>query len=204
MSLSKEEINQIAVSYYEEKLKDQKSHKFKLYENSVIEKLSCLVTMKTNRYKKFSNYPDLYQDGLEALVMALNTFRPEKGSFVWWASKYIGTRIHRSANAHSIIRVPMKKAKEQIPYKVGIIPEEITYETPEHFTNQQQLSEKMKLAMVDLNETQRKVVSMFFEFPGTKHHSIQEISENIGLSRPTCVKLINKSLEIIRRKLEWN
>ncbi len=70
----------------------------KKHEKICMEKFRYLVTMKTGRYKAFNNYDDLNQEGFEALVKAMNNYNPKKGSFFWWAHKYIDTRISRSAN----------------------------------------------------------------------------------------------------------
>ena len=53
----------------------------KRHEQECIEKFRYLVTMKTGRYKAFSNYEDLNQEGFEALIKAMKTFKPNKGSF---------------------------------------------------------------------------------------------------------------------------
>ena len=46
----------------------------KRHEQECIEKFRYLVTMKTGRYKAFSNYEDLNQEGFEALIKAMKTF----------------------------------------------------------------------------------------------------------------------------------
>src|SRR5579885_2444090 len=94
----------------------------KRHEQICIEKFRYLVTMKTGRYKAFSNYEDLNQEGLEALIKAMANYNPNKGSFFWWAHKYIDTRISRSANLHTTIRFPLKVAKETAPHKESVLP----------------------------------------------------------------------------------
>src|SRR5271157_2851739 len=94
----------------------------KLHEQECIEKFRYLVTMKTGRYKSFSNYEDLNQEGYEALYKAMNNYNPKKGSFFWWAHKYIDTRISRSANLHTTIRYPLKVAKANTPHKESVMP----------------------------------------------------------------------------------
>lgn len=54
---------------------------FKDHEKICIDKFKYLVTMRTNRYKKFSNYDDLNQEGMEALVKAMKNYNPKKGIF---------------------------------------------------------------------------------------------------------------------------
>src|SRR5688572_1576285 len=92
------------------------------HEKICIEKFKYLVTMKTGRYKAFSNYDDLNQEGFEALIKAMNNYNPKKGSFFWWAHKYIDTRISRSANLHTTIRYPLKVAKNTTPHKEAVMP----------------------------------------------------------------------------------
>jgi len=55
--------------------------KFKNHERECINKFKYLVTMKTGRYKAFSNYEDLNQEGLEALVKSMKNYNPKKGIF---------------------------------------------------------------------------------------------------------------------------
>ena len=42
------------------------------HEQLCMEKFRYLVTMKTGRYKAFSNYDDLNQEGFEALIKSMN------------------------------------------------------------------------------------------------------------------------------------
>src|ERR1700723_11201 len=92
------------------------------HEQICIEKFRYLITMRTGRYKAFSNYEDLNQEGFEALIKAMKTYNPKKGSFFAWAHNYIGTRISRSANLHTTIRFPLKVAKANTPHKESIMP----------------------------------------------------------------------------------
>src|SRR5437899_1182013 len=85
---------------------------FTKHEALCIEKFSYLVFMRTNRYKNFSNYEDLNNDGLEALIRSMINYNPSKGNFFWWSHKYIDTEIARSANLHTTIRYPLKYAKK--------------------------------------------------------------------------------------------
>lgn len=64
------------------------------HEKLCIDKLKYLVTMKLGKYKTFSNYEDLQQEGFEALLKAIKTYDPTVASNIfWWFHKYIDTRI---------------------------------------------------------------------------------------------------------------
>ena len=123
MSITEEEAQSLVLelSNLKNKYQESKSKKDKIklinHENKMIKKLNYLVLNKTKNYKKFPNYEDLNQDGLEALVMGLKSFDKSKGSIFWWLHKYIDTRIHRSANAYSTVRIPLAVAKK-MPLKI--------------------------------------------------------------------------------------
>jgi DNA-directed RNA polymerase specialized sigma subunit len=127
MSISEQEAQDLVSKFIDlkEKYNKTKSSKDKRelinHENILVEKLKYLVHTKTNQYKKFSNYDDLNQDGYEALVMGLKNFDKSKGSIFWWLHKYIDTRIYRSANSYSTVRIPMAVAKHSPP-KIDSIP----------------------------------------------------------------------------------
>ncbi len=172
------------------------------YKNYVAERLERLVTMKSNRYKKFANHSDLVQEGFEALFLALKTYSPKKGSFAWWARKYIDTRISRAANAHSTVRYPIKKAGEMKPFKVKNIPiildmAETAFETCEH----NEYNILIKDAITKLDEKYKEVILWAYGFKGNSNTSIAFVCKQLNMSRPTLTKLLrtaeNKLREII-------
>jgi len=207
MSLTKERINEIAKEFLILKKKTESGEKkdiinYKNYQNYCAEQLAPLVKIKTNKYKKFSNYPDLLQDGFEALMLAFETYNPKKGDFAWWAMKYIGTKVSRAANTHSTIRIPLKKAKDLQPYKISIIPVQIDKgATPAEEIEHNELSSYIKDALAELSEKQKRAIMMYYEFIGTRINSISDISKELKISRPTCVKLISEAEKVLKSKL---
>jgi RNA polymerase sigma factor (sigma-70 family) len=202
-----EEINIIARKFLELKNKakdgnDNDIKKYKSYQNYCANKLAPLVNFKTNRYKRFSNYPDLKQDGFEALMLAFETYNPNKGDFVWWASKYINTRVSRAANAHSTIRYPLKKAKDLQPYKVGTMPVLVdTSYNPLEAVEQGQEVSVVQRAISKLPAQQKKILLMHHEFVG-KSCSISKISKELKISRPTCQKLLKEAESVLQNSLK--
>ena len=204
--LSKEDINEIAKTFIELKDKSDRSKKDRLeyenYQNYCADKLSLLVDFKTNKYRKFSNYPDLKQDGLEALMLAFETYRPEKGDFTWWASKYIGTRVSRAANAHSTIRIPLKKAKDMQPYKTNVMPVMIDNDDPEENVENAERSGIIRDAISTLPNSHKKAILMYYDFIDGKKSTISNISKELKISRPTCVKILNEAERALKGKLK--
>ena len=208
MSLNFEEINKIARKFLELKDKaittgSKKAIKeYKNYQNFCANKLSPLVNNKTNKYKKFSNYPDLQQDGFEALMLAFETYNPDKGDFVWWASKYINTRVCRSANAHSTIRFPLKKAKDLQPYKTNTMPVLVdSKKDPFENIDDAQQKSVIKDVISELPEKQKQIILSHYEFK-EGNASISNISKELKISRPACVKLLEEAERSLKNRLQ--
>ncbi|HVI40235.1 MAG TPA: sigma-70 family RNA polymerase sigma factor [Anaerovoracaceae bacterium] len=198
--LTQEEINGIADKFIalRDKAEKSKSKKirtqYKQYQNYCMDKLKFLVLNKVGKYRKFSNYIDLEQDGYEALILALRTYVPGKGAFSWWADKYISTRVSRAANAHSTIRFPLKKAKEVRPFKMSIIPIVID-SSPDALENLEssQTTQNILEAIKQLPDQHQTIINMTFGFNGVKQHSIGNVTKQLSISRPQFLKLLEEA-----------
>jgi RNA polymerase sigma factor (sigma-70 family) len=173
------------------------------HENECIEKFKYLVTMKTGRYKAFSNYEDLNQEGFEALIKAMKTFKPNKGSFFAWAHNYIGTRISRSANLHTTIRFPLKVAKANTPHKESVMPVQIEERyCPDKELEDSQTTHAIHDVLATLTEEQRAIINLAFGFDGDKPMSINKICKKLSISRLSCIKTINSALSIMKENIK--
>ena len=176
--------------------------KLKNHEMLCMAKFKYLVTMKTGRYKAFSNYEDLNQEGFEALIKSMNNYNPKKGSFFWWAHKYIDTRISRSANLHTTIRFPLKVAKEQTPHKEALMPLliEETY-CPDKELEHNQAVNAVQSAISILTDEQKEIVNLAYGIDGDKPMSINKICKKLNISRLNCIKMINSSLSTMKEHI---
>ncbi len=176
--------------------------KFKVYQNYCVSKFGYLVKIKAAKYRKFSNHSDLEQDGSEALILSFNTFDPDKGSFSWWADKYISTRISRAANAHSTIRFPIKKAKDLKPYKTSTIPVIIDEsQDPLRAVENIENSEYINRAISGLSDSHRNVINMTYGFNGVKERTVGAVLKDLDITRPQYTKLLREAKEQIRQQL---
>jgi RNA polymerase sigma factor (sigma-70 family) len=176
--------------------------KFKKHERLCIEKFKYLVTMRTDRYRGFYNYEDLNQEGFEALIKAMKNYDPQKGSFFWWAHKYIETRIARSANLHTTIRYPLKFAKLNTPHKESILP--VLIETrfcPDKNLESAEVLKVIQSAMKSLSKEQEDIISLAFGFSGDKPLSINKICKKMNMSRVNCIKTMNGALNILKQNI---
>jgi RNA polymerase sigma factor (sigma-70 family) len=175
----------------------------KRHERVCMEKFRYLVTMKTGRYKAFSNYDDLNQEGFEALIKSMNNYNPKKGSFFWWAHKYIDTRISRSANLHTTIRYPLKVAKNNTPHKESVMPLLIEERyCPDKELEESQETKAIYGAMSLLSNEQKEVINLAFGFDGDKPMSINKICKKLSISRLSCTKTINSALSTMKENIK--
>lgn len=179
------------------------TQQLKRHEQVCIEKFKYLVTMKTGRYKAFSNYDDLNQEGFEALIKAMKTFKPNKGSFFAWAHNYIGTRISRSANLHTTIRFPLKVAKANTPHKESVMPTLIEEQyCPDKELEESQVTHAVQQAVSTLTNEQREIINLAFGFDGDKPMSINRICKKLSISRLSCIKTINSALSAMKENIK--
>jgi RNA polymerase sigma factor (sigma-70 family) len=172
---------------------------YKRCEQICSQKFDYLVTSKLYKYRTFANYEDLKQDGRMALVHAFRNFDPKKGSFFWWANRYIETKIKREANRHSTIKIPIKQTKEYQPYKVSQLPVLVDANPDALQTIESaELKEKVQQAISQLPADQRKIL----ELNGIKSYSISQIARELKIARPDCTKLLNEAKKNLRQNLE--
>lgn len=169
------------------------------HEQICINKFKYLVTMKTGRYKTFSNYEDLNQEGFEALLKAMKTYNPKKGSFFAWAHHYIGTRISRSANLHTTIRYPLRVAKETAPHKEAVMPLIIEEQyCPDKQLENSQVNFAIQNAFTSLNDVQKQIINLAYGLEGDKPMSVNKICKKLNISRLNCIKIMNNALSAMK------
>lgn len=207
MRLTESEANKILTELlrlrkqYKRKKTLHSKQEYQKYEAFCAAQFDYLVISKTNRYRNFANYNDLQQDGRLALILALRTFDLKKGSFFYWASQYIKTKVCREANKHSTIKIPMKKIKNFQPFKVSEMPiiieqTESALDVLEHI----ELKEKINNAINQLPDLERKIIQL----NGIKSYSISKISQELNLSPAHCIKLLNEAKKKLKENLTIN
>jgi RNA polymerase sigma factor (sigma-70 family) len=176
---------------------------FRSHEQICIEKFKYLVTMRTSRYKQFSNYEDLNQEGMEALLKAMKNYNPKRGNWFWWSHHYVSTRISRSANLHTTIRYPLKIAKSIPPHKETIMPIIIEDKCcPDKELEITQTNHIIKDVMVFLTDEQKNIINLAYGFDGDKPMSINKICKRLNISRLKCLNTINDALAVMREQIK--
>lgn len=196
----------IALRERSKKTKDSKIlDKLKRHELICIEKFKYLITMHTGQYKSFPNYDDLNQEGYVALIGAMKTFKLNKGSWFYWAHRYISTRVSRAANAHSTIRFPIRYAKKHPPHKETKLPimiEQRVLFCPEKTFEGAEISNAIECAMKLLNRKQKKIVNIYYGLTGDKPNSISKLCKKMKMSRMNTIKTLNTALELLKQNIQ--
>jgi len=178
---------------------------YRAHEKLCIEQFKYLILMRTNRYRNFSNYEDLQQEGYEALLKAMKNYNPKKGSWFWWAHKYIDTKIARMANLHTTIRYPLKYAKNNVPHKEAKLPmliesEKIPEREYENFQTEHLIQSVMATSL--LNDQSKTILNMAYGLDGNKPMSINKICLTLGITRTVCKNLINDALRTLVKNIQ--
>ncbi|MFA6038636.1 MAG: sigma-70 family RNA polymerase sigma factor, partial [Legionellales bacterium] len=175
---------------------------FKKYQDYCANKFAYLVNIKAAKYRRFANHPDLEQDGFEALILAFNTFDPNKGSFSWWADKYISTRISRAANTHSTIRFPIKKAKELKPYKTNTMPIMMDERPdPLSLAEKDEKHSAIEGAVNSLSDPHRSIINMTYGFNGVRERTVRAVLKDLDITRQQYAKLLREAKAQIKQQL---
>ncbi len=170
-----------------------------------IEKFDYIAQNKVRKYKAFSNYDDLLQEGRIALMLALNSYETGRGCWFWWANQYVKTKISREANKHSTVKIPIKQTKNMLPYKVAQMP--VMTDDTDSAIDSMETSERtlqVHSAISKLPSLQRKVVEMYFEVGAARKesNSIASICNELDLTRKDCVKILTQAKRDLKKHLE--
>lgn len=207
--LTKQEAREIVGTFIKLREKAFKSKskrlraKYERAHSECVNKFRYLVDMKTLKYKRFSNYEDLRQEGMLGLTLALRSYDGKKGDFFWWAHKYIDTRISRAANRHSTIVIPMHQAKDMQPYKMPMMPTlvDLGVDGLQHVENLEK-NKKIRAAINMLSADQKKAVELMYGLNGIKPHSLNTIAKAINKPREECIRLVEEARKILKPILE--
>jgi RNA polymerase sporulation-specific sigma factor len=167
-----------------------------------LDKFKYLISMRTTKYVGFQNFEDLNQEGYEALLKAMKSYDPKKGSFFWWGHKYIETRIWRAANSHTTIKYPLGYAKSNNPYKISFIPQMIDpSKNQESFIEDEEFLIKIFEQINKLKLKESQIIKMAFGIDRPKPLPINAIAKKMLISSEDCKTIIDESIKKIKKSL---
>lgn len=182
---------------------DEKTEAYKQQENLCLQQFKYVIDMHADRYKHFPNYEDLVQEGYIALLSAMKNYNPTKGSFFWWAHKYVATKVQRSANTHTAIRFPLSYAKKHQPRKENNLPIMVdTKSRPDTTLEEIETINIINNATSKLDEFHKKVVDCFYGLDTGSEGSINKVCRQLKISRDECIEALGNALEIMKQHIE--
>lgn len=168
-----------------------------------LNKFSYIVDIHTNKYKKFSNYDDLKQEGMIGLVYALLNFKPERSkNFFKLANWYIKTKVKRSANKHLVVNIPMHLAKDVQMISQNDVPNKDIANSDfdlERLYDQEQKMYFMAKSYQKLSKVQKQLVGLYYGFSVNKNNSI--VCNNNSLTITSIAKLTKMPRKDIEEEL---
>lgn len=207
--ITEEEAKQLVEKYlnlksnYDENKTLESLKKLRQHEHICVKKLEYLVKMATARYRKFSNYDDLYQEGMLCLFHSMTTFDVSKNaSFFWWAHRYIQTKVKRCANQHTTIRISMKDAKKHTPHKEFVMPIliEETY-CPDKMAESFEEVALIRKSLNCLTKNQEIVIRMVYGIGLEDSFPINKICATLNISRVQCNNVIKSAMSKIKNNI---
>src|ERR1019366_809574 len=182
---------------------NEKSEAYKRQENLCIQQFKYVIDMHADRYKHFPNYEDLVQEGYIALLSAMKNYNPTKGSFFWWAHKYVATKVQRSANTHTAIRFPLSYAKKHQSRKENNLPIMVdTKSRPDTTLEEIETINIIDRATSQLDEFHKKVVDCFYGLDTGNEGSINKVCKQLKISRDECIEALDNALAILKQHIE--
>lgn len=198
LSFSPNHFDQFAVSYQQLRSEREnpnlsQSQRIKIDQKIAdqIDQMAILVHSRVARYQRFPNGPDLVQEGFEALLKALESYRDQKSAFSWWADKYITTQVNRAV-VSQMERKHQKSGKSETKLNSISGTVYLTHELPlDPETIILDLEEKnmVTLAISELNDRDQKLINASIS---SEMGKIKKTAGQLNLTKPAAADRIKR------------
>lgn len=178
----------------------ERSVAYKRCLETCIKEFDYIVLQCARKYVRFNNHEDLIQEGRIALISALKSFKFGKGSWYWWANKYIATKLSREAAKHSTIRVPLKKSKDYIQHKVELPFIMCDSESPYETFLENDILDRIEGGIRRVASS--RDIDIFYKYygiGGRKSESIPSLCKMYDITRDSVVNSINTCYNEVKK-----
>jgi len=174
------------------------SSKEQYWKDKIVSQTSGLVYKNCNRYKKFSNYEDLLQEGFIGLIKAINSFDPKRFSnFISYADRWVMHYVKRAASRYDIVYDPRR---HRVVYAEINESDFLLEDMPDNIFAEQERKELLNNAIKKLSYRESSVVRQSFGID-SKTKTLEEIGAQFGISyervrqiKVNAIKKLKKSL----------
>jgi RNA polymerase sigma factor (sigma-70 family) len=178
-----------------EALKETNNHKeVQTLQNGLVQSLSFLVHGNTRRYRRFSNYDDLAQEGFIGLLKAVRRFDYRRfPNFFIFANQWISNSVKRAAKKYDVVYNP-NRTKTVYLGDTELEETDAEYDLDELLSAQER-SARVGNALASLTEREKTIVSNLFGM-NTYEHTLRETEAHCDVTyeriRQIKNRIINK------------
>jgi len=176
-----------------------------------LRKFDYIVELHASKYRKFSNYKDLSQEGKMGLMIALMKFDPKRSkNFFKVANWYIKTRIKRAANKHDVMKVPLNSPKEKILTRICDVPIMVDKDCrQDEVIEKIQFLEHIRSSIDHLTEEQAHVICLYYGIDTKRYCSTNKktmslfgISKKLKIPKENIVAILDAAHEILSKNIK--
>jgi len=164
--------------------------------NEIVIKMSFIIESKCRKYKKFSNYEDLKQEGMIGLIKAVNRFDYTRfPNFFVYSDQWIFNHIAQSAKKFDVVYNPLKK--KTVYYDMDVPANETVNQCPENSYYKKERNERIEIAINELTDRQKNIINSVYglnKLPET----LRKIGKNICLTHERVRQI---QIEIVKEML---
>ena len=174
--------------------------RIKQIQNQIVQEVSFLVYSLTNKYKRFSNYEDLVQEGFIGLIKAARTFDYTLyPNFFVFAHQRIINGIRRSAKKYDVVYNPGKV--KTVYCDSESMYQEVTDEdlNLDEVLIRKESTERVNKVVNTLPTRERKIMQSLFGI-NTNSHTLRQTERYCGLTYERIRQIKNRIIE----KLKYN
>jgi RNA polymerase sigma factor (sigma-70 family) len=171
-------------------------------QDKIIAKLSFLVYGQTKRYRSFSNYDDLVQEGFIGLVKAVRKFQWHRfPNFFVYSDQWIRHYVKRAASKFDIVYNPNK---DRVVYAEPGEDEADPNETPDEILFTQERRASISKILNEFSDREREIVQKIFGLNGSLPETLREIGPQFNLTHERVRQIKNNVLNKLKKNKELN
>ena len=173
------------------------TQQIKRIHDQIITDLSFLVYSNTSRYRKFSNYEDLNQEGFVGLIKATKRFDHRRfPNFFVFANQWILNGIMRSAKKHDVVYNP-KRIKTVYCGDDQLMPPDESAECVDEQYETKERNGIVNDAISSLPVRDRGILMNLFGI-NSGEHTLRETEKYCGLTYERIRQIKNRALEKLK------
>ena len=189
------------------KIDDEKekltNNQIKLMHEEIIDNSKFLVYKVTRKYRSFSNYEDLVQEGFKGLLVVTRKFNYKLfPNFYVYAERCIRRHVNRAASRFDIVYSADKKRTVYSDSPLECARMDTEHETPESLVEKKQLIDKINNEISKFKDRDSDIVKRIFGLDDYNPHTLREIEPVHNISYEGARLIKNKIINQVKKALK--